>query len=239
MRLARNSCGADIGRLQQVLLERGLDIPQKELDLRMFGPGTELVVKAFQQANVDSAGRALTVDGVVGKKTWDALLRKDPPGSWLAPGWHCELVRIPHPANGVVAAAIGDIGKHEDPDGSNQGPQIKKFFPPGISRAPWCAFAVSTWLEAAHGGSPFPYRIGSVLGIVEWARKRNRIIDFSDPQPGDLWCALRGDGHGHVELIVHRFPTGKLALIGGNVRNAVRGTTRMAGSWTHIVRPLP
>ncbi len=240
MRLEQGKHGESVGQIHQLLLERGLDVPQDELNQQMFGPGTDSLVRDFQEQNVDSNGKPLVVDGVVGQQTWLALKRLAPPQISIAPDWHCEVNVLERPIRDVVHEAVTDLGRRENPDGSNSGPQIQKFFPPGVRAAPWCAYAVSTWLEAAPGGSPFAYRIGSVAGIVDWGRKRGLLIDGGDPRPGDLWCALRGPGqHGHVELIVCVLPSGKLATVGGNVRNAVRGVTRASRSWTFLVRPLP
>jgi hypothetical protein len=238
MRLEKGKHGASVGELHQLLLERGLSVAKDELSLQMFGETTDQLVREYQEQNVDEHSRPLIVDGVVGPRTMTALKRMAPPQNWIAPDWHCELSALEKPIKDVVQEAVSDLGRREDPDGSNSGAMIYKFFPPGVGAAPWCAYAVSTWLEAAPGGSPLPYRIGSVAGLVNWGTKRGLIV--GDPRPGDLWCALRGPGqHGHVELVVHRFDSGKIATVGGNVRNAVRGVTRQPGSWTHVIRPIP
>ena len=41
----------------------------------VFGADTEKAVKEFQKKNKDNDGHALTVDGVVGPKTWQAIIR--------------------------------------------------------------------------------------------------------------------------------------------------------------------
>ena len=55
-----------VGRLQQMLNDRG-SVPQLTVD-GDFGPMTESSVKHFQQ------NENLTVDGVVGQRTWTTLL---------------------------------------------------------------------------------------------------------------------------------------------------------------------
>jgi len=63
--LATGSTGADVKRLQRIL------VMMKLLDYTgidgSFGPQTEAAVKSFQQS------QSLTVDGIVGPLTWQAL----------------------------------------------------------------------------------------------------------------------------------------------------------------------
>lgn len=60
--LKRNSTDTEaVGRLQDML---GMDVGE---DRGIFGPATEAAVKAFQKE------QGLTVDGIAGKNTWDAL----------------------------------------------------------------------------------------------------------------------------------------------------------------------
>lgn len=67
--LHRGSVGEAVGTLQTMLRTLGFDVAIDQ----DFGPATELAVKEFQRAH------GLTVDGIVGPKTWDALdPRRDP-----------------------------------------------------------------------------------------------------------------------------------------------------------------
>ena len=42
----------------------------------VYGNDTEKAVREFQSKNKDNSGKALTVDGVVGAKTWEAIINK-------------------------------------------------------------------------------------------------------------------------------------------------------------------
>jgi serralysin len=63
--LKNGSKGPDVVRLQELLKGKGLDLGTID---GKFGPKTEAAVKQYQGA------KGLTVDGVVGPKTWNALL---------------------------------------------------------------------------------------------------------------------------------------------------------------------
>lgn len=62
--LKRGSRGNEVRRLQRALVAAGIEVGVDG----DFGPRTETAVKAFQRS------KGLTVDGVVGPRTWEALL---------------------------------------------------------------------------------------------------------------------------------------------------------------------
>lgn len=78
MILKLGSTGLDVRTLQAALRALDLYKPPAAID-GAFGPKTELAVKAFQQVN------GLEVDGVVGPKTWTALLAPAVRAPWPMP----------------------------------------------------------------------------------------------------------------------------------------------------------
>jgi peptidoglycan hydrolase-like protein with peptidoglycan-binding domain len=100
--LRRGSTGADVRRLQRILVMlKGLDYVGID---GSFGPQTEQAVRLFQQ------GAGLEVDGIVGPRTWGAL-PADPNTPQLAEG-----------AQGPVVSALqhglrtyGGAGSPTDP----------------------------------------------------------------------------------------------------------------------------
>jgi hypothetical protein len=227
--------GIVVGALHQKLLELGYSIAPKELSDSSFGASTLAAVLEFQSTHVGKKGVPLEVDGIVGDDTaWALEYPKGPDVHFTASGWRFRSEEMRPEARRVCMTAICDIGRREDGN-SNSGKEIEKFDPKGL---PWCAQAVSTWLEVLDGGSPFKKRLRSVLKIIEWGEKHKRIVKPSEALTGDIWCALRSDKHGHCELIVGLEPQGGLCLVGGNVGNAVRGTVRRAIDSTAIVRPI-
>lgn len=218
--------GDDVGELHQLLLEAGEEIAKPELDSKTFGPSTAAAVRDLQTRRVDGMGRALKVDGKVGELTWAALKASSQvfkAADWFYPGG----------GGAVCDAAVADIGRKEQPDGSNDGPDLAKFAPAG---RPWCALAVSAWWACAPAGSPFGVR-ASVASLVDWARVHGALVGpGEEAQPGDLACWLRAGGHGHVGLVVGvRGPL--LSTVEGNCSNAVRGCVRPRGTLSALVRP--
>lgn len=69
--LKKGSKGEYVTKLQTLLKEKGYDLGKWGVD-GDFGSATLAAVKAFQKAN------GLTVDGIVGKNTWNALLKDEP-----------------------------------------------------------------------------------------------------------------------------------------------------------------
>lgn len=68
--LRRGDTGSSVKELQELLVAKGYD--PKGVD-GCFGPGCEAAVKKFQKDN------GLEVDGIVGPKTWDKLLKAETP----------------------------------------------------------------------------------------------------------------------------------------------------------------
>lgn len=70
--LRRGNTGVYVTLLQTMLIQNGYDCGTSGID-GSFGKGTEAAVKAYQLDHTDADGNPLTVDGVVGAKTWWAL----------------------------------------------------------------------------------------------------------------------------------------------------------------------
>ena len=185
----------------------------------------------FQQAN------GLGSDGIVGPKTWAALMDGD--GAQAGPpGWKMGQA---HPdVAPVLDQALSLVGTVEDPPGSNRGPIIDDLnknagIPTG---SPWCAaFATGMWLYSPK--SPFQKGIGSAYKISDWGKKQKCTVDAKAlAKPGDILVILRGDGHGHVGLVACDL-CDRVATIEGNAGNAVKQLLRRKADLTSFVRPLP
>ena len=70
--LKRGRSGADVRYMKDALVTLGY-LARATHD--RFGDDTFAAVKAYQRANRDTSGRPLTVDGIIGRKTWDAIVR--------------------------------------------------------------------------------------------------------------------------------------------------------------------
>lgn len=70
--LKRGMSGSDVRYMKDALVRLGY-LRQSTHD--RFGDDTFAAVKAYQRANRDIDGRRLTVDGIIGQKTWYAIVR--------------------------------------------------------------------------------------------------------------------------------------------------------------------
>ena len=261
MNLRKGDRGDAVGKLQQALVEAGYTMAADELSQSMFGASTLQAVRGFQAAHVDDQGHALTEDGVVGPATLWAIEHPGGGGALqrsrlfgAAEGWRADPSAARSPLlTAMLVDAIADIGKREDPDGSNDGPELAKF---NTKARPWCALAVSTWMNDAGvgarvrlGGQPGTARIAGVYTLYDWARKEGRIRAGGElPEVGDAFIILRGGGHGHTGLVaavLAREALGdaraaavslRICTVEGNAGNAVRGLVRPVASITHFVR---
>lgn len=74
--------GAVVGEIQKLLIAAGFKNISKSGNVdNIFGSRTKSSVEDFQKANKDADGNQLTVDGVVGDKTINALLKATPVSS--------------------------------------------------------------------------------------------------------------------------------------------------------------
>ena len=220
--------GHDVGELQQALIEAGWEPDPLELGATAFGPTTLHAVRALQLA------RGLDPDGIVGPKTWAALLgsKGERP---TEPGFRCEPSTARAPLVRVMQAALGEIGTIEDPPASNAGPVLKYGGPAG---EPWCAFFVSWCYRFAEPPSPFGV-IGWTPGLIAWGRKHGKLVPAGAPlELGDICVILRNEQRGHTFLVAGPEIDGFFSTIGGNERNAVRGGRRRRAALTAVIRPI-
>ena len=68
-KLSRGDRSGSVRPLQLLLIGSGMDCGKSGAD-GIFGAGTENAIKAFQRHH------GLTVDGIVGRNTWDKLLNE-------------------------------------------------------------------------------------------------------------------------------------------------------------------
>jgi hypothetical protein len=244
MLLKIGSTGADVARVHQALLEAGLAVDPSELSASSYGPSTSAAVRNFQQHHVDRYGHALGIDGVVGEESLWALEHPGDVGGFKAPGWTWRLPHLSEPSSLVITVAVNDIGKREDPDGFNDGPDLAKFHTQGL---PWCAAAVSTWWKMAPGGCPWGFTAGTAT-LADWARAHKRVVAqgglllLADARqrvlPGDVFVMQHGNGHGHTGLVVGYTEDGRVCTVEGNCGNAVRGCVRKLCDLGLVFRPV-
>ena len=234
MLLRMGDSGADVGRVQQELVETGLGIDQAELSASNFGHSTYNAARQFQATHVDSTGHALSEDGVIGPATLWALMNPASSGRgtlYTAPGWRCSPTDARPEIVPVLQFAVGLVGMQEDPPGSNRGDKIDAWTKAaGIDPGnPWCALFASAAYQQLAAGSPFGW-IASAYKFQQWGTANRKIVPpGSVLLPGDIWVILRADFHGHVGLVGGVTPDKKILTCEGNSSDAVRGLVRGAG----------
>lgn len=227
--------GADVSDIQQRLIECGIALNPAELEYFTVGTSTLTAIKEFQRT------QGLMDDGVVGPLTLNTLLHpKATNGKFTATGWRLDKNQWPDILVRVLQTAIDDLGLREDPDGSNNGPQLAKFRTGGN---PWCALTIYTWYLNYENGTPWP-RTASTWALYQWAKKNRLLLPKTAAwRPGDIWYVKRppppGDStpRGHVTLIVTDLGAARASCIGGNEGNCVRGSVRSRENATDIIRP--
>jgi len=189
--------------------------------------GTERAVKLFQARFTDVSGAPLEIDGKVGSITWGALFGASTvPSSSTAPS---ALTKA------AVDFAVSQIGKMENPLGSNRGPEVDEYLravgldpagnPPGGYF--WCvAFTHFCYKKAAEKlGAPNPHV--KTAGVLDHWSKAGRIPKavrvtaakaVADPglvKPGALFILDLGQGRGHTGMVIE-VANGRLVTIEGN-----------------------
>jgi hypothetical protein len=246
--------GEEVKLLQQRLTLKGFQPGRID---GVFGPATEDAVVQFQ------AGQGLIADGIVGARTWAALLAgpevEVPEGLTTREGMALAAkipMRTPDDVTRVLLAALRTLGWREQPDGSNDGPEVGKisggWMGAGEPKPPWCALAVSYWLreglkKTSYDQIPFGKRLGSVYQIEAWAKAGGRIFrpdEFPlDPAGAIFTMGRAGSGSdltssvsaGHTGLVLCR-QGDLLVTIEGNTGNAVKSLTRRPSTLRGLVK---
>lgn len=120
----------------------------------------------------------------------------------------------------ALAIARTQVGKKEDPLGSNWGIPVRNYLAAvGLNfPASWCmAFVYWCYVQAKAAGD-FP-KSGGVLKVWELAPAKNKVL--KDPQPGDVFIMNKGKGLGH---------TGFVEKVDINFIYTIEGNTNDTGS---------
>jgi len=123
------------------------------------------------------------------------------------------------PGEKAVAAGRKLVGVHEEPAGSNWGPQVSKFITYTGYSGPvfWCG-CLACWVVCKLGGAKIPTRLR--LGFAPYITQdaiagRNGLtaVPAEDARPGDFVCLWGGQ---HIEVIAERPQDGTALCLGGN-----------------------
>jgi hypothetical protein len=136
--------------------------------------------------------------------------------------------------DGALAVALSQIGKREDPLGSNSGPEVDQYLAsvglrPGFS---WCAaFAYWCYMRSAailSTSNPCP-KSGSVLTI--WDRIDPRCKSMT-PRRGSLYFVDHGHHLGHTGFVID--PSETIDEVSGNTNQ--EGAREGDSVWQHSFR---
>lgn len=187
----------------------------------VFSQSVRRAVEEFQSRNLDSRGRPLVPDGVVGPLTWWALRNPrvnnaaDPTDFVVPSSGGSTLGRA------ALRVAISEMQNGACEIGANNSGSFVRKYLNGIlaTPQPWCAGFVS-WCFSQHpAGIPFRYSLGA-RDIRNQFQRKGWAFNAAEqsPEPGDIvvWWRRRRDGsEGHIGL-VQRLEHGVLYTIEGN-----------------------
>ena len=99
----------------------------------------------------------------------------------------------------ALEIAISQLGNHEQPKGSNTGPQVNEYLKsvglkPGYA---WCAAFVYWCAKWSNPETPL-FKTGGVLNMWNKTDKKYRI---TKPQAGDIFVMDFGKGLGHMGFV--------------------------------------
>jgi hypothetical protein len=207
-----------------------------------FGAQTEEAVQLFQARSADQFGNPLVVDGRVGPTTWAALFAAEIPPATVAG------TRIQQKA---VEVASSQIGKMEDPLGSNRGPEVDAYLRsvglnPAEDSFPWCAAFVYFCFEKAAAQLGVPNPAIKDAGVIDCWNKAgvtpvHRIATSeassvpSLVKPGMVFVLKTGAATGHMGLI-EKVEGARLTTIEGNTN--LNGSREGIGVFRRVGRTI-
>lgn len=194
-----------------------------------FGDKTEFAVRLFQARSEDTTGAPLEIDGIVGRRTWEALFGEIDPAKVPAPATAASSGASKLSARALEIAA-SQIGVLENPLGSNRGAEVDAYLSsvdPSLLANPWCmAFVFWCFKEAAKGLGAANSAPKSAGVLVSWrlardvakARRITAAEATKNPSlviPGMVFYIDTGGGTGHTGF-VSDIVNGRLSTIEGN-----------------------
>lgn len=126
----------------------------------------------------------------------------------------------------AVKVAVGEIGVHEQPPGSNTGPRVREYQSAswlGGTGWPWC---VAFWLWCTQqAGLHYPYRGAGAYDQLDWARTHGHAVPLSGAVPGD--AVVWNLGSGHLSMLEKKYAGfGAVHTIDGNTSDMVARRVR-------------
>ncbi|MEZ5573054.1 MAG: CHAP domain-containing protein [Halioglobus sp.] len=187
----------------------------------VFNHAVRRAVKEFQSRNLDSRGRPLVCDGIVGELTWWALNNPNVNNATAATDFLAPTSGGSVTGRAALAVALSEMqhGAREI-DANNDGPFVQKYLN-CITTTPqmWCAAFVSWCFAQNPVGMPFRYSLGARDIRNQFQRKGWAFAASQQmPEPGDIavwWRGRQYGSEGHIG-IVHRLEHGVLYTIEGN-----------------------
>lgn len=192
-------------------------------------------VRAFQMQNVDSAGRPLVVDGVVGPVTLASVAARlggatpvQPPQQLAQPAGGSATAR------GALAVALAEYaaGRGEQ-GGNNMGPDVAKYLN-GILAPPanWCAGFVSYCFKNSGRPMPYTYSLGARDVLTQLKAKGWEVKPDAahPPIPGDIivwWRNAPSSWEGHIGIV--------LSYSGGIIETIEGNKTPKVGKFTYTL----
>lgn len=242
--LKRGDVGADVKRLQSILLSQGYFTGAV---LGNFKDLTEAAVLAFQGGHNGKDGKPLKTDGVVGPKTWWALTNPDI-ARQVKPGTKPDKVHelIPDGITGdreaVLKVALDQLAANtrEIPDGSNTGDGVTKFHQwYGMGPEPWCLMSAQWCLHQGMGELTIP-KLAKVSTLWDRCLRTGQAYKLGSGYvitPGDLFIMVHNNAKrtGHCGIVLAVSPNRQtLAVLEGNSGNRFALRRRQVGANNHV-----
>jgi hypothetical protein len=207
-----------------------------------FGAQTEEAVQLFQARSADQFGNPLTIDGRIGPATWAALFAG-------------EFPLTTQGGSAVQQEAVGiarsQVGKMENPLGSNRGPEVDGYLRsvglnPAGSSFPWCAAFVYFCFEQAAAKLGVANPAIQDAGVLDCWNKAGHMpvhrIAASEAsstpsliKPGMVFVLKTGASTGHMGLI-EKIQGAQLTTIEGNTN--LNGSREGIGVFERVGRTI-
>jgi hypothetical protein len=206
-----------------------------------FGSRTESALNYFQQTHLDSKKNPLKVTGIVDKDTWWALFNPHTIENKISKSNKLIPNNLSSERQKTLTVAETEFRKpvKEIPDGSNWGPDVKKYLQfCGLGPNPWCLAFIQWVIYNALGFLPWKSKTAHVATFYNLCKKlgmAHSVASGYKPKPGDLFIIIHGDDTGHIGIIA-RVGVGstQLNVIEGNSSNRVALRTRTVGDNSHV-----